>query len=133
MQPDLHSCLLKAATGQGGESEAASTVCRQGRTAGICTVVTDDSSEVREGNQLHFQRHKCRECVWRISRVHPEECSKLERGNDRDFSETIALGTSRNPLSQLESLFDQPVQFKKTAEEDPFGLGQVLLKAKKAM
>lgn len=67
---------------------------------------TEDSGEVRERDQVRFQRHKERERDRRIARAHPEKRSKLEREKDRDISEKIALGMPGGPPSQ-ESLFDQ--------------------------
>uniref|UniRef100_A0A3P8TD98 SNW domain-containing protein 1 n=1 Tax=Amphiprion percula TaxID=161767 RepID=A0A3P8TD98_AMPPE len=78
------------------------------RRAGIKT--HDDKggedSEARERDEIRQGRRKERQHDKNISRAAPDKRSKLQRDQDRDISELIALGKP-NPRSSSEAQYDQ--------------------------
>ena len=69
-------------------------------------VSEEETNEVKERDDLRYERHKDRERERRIARAAPERRAKLDRARDRDVTEQIALGKPAGPPSQ-EALFDQ--------------------------
>uniref|UniRef100_A0A8D0CWV3 SNW domain-containing protein 1 n=1 Tax=Sander lucioperca TaxID=283035 RepID=A0A8D0CWV3_SANLU len=74
------------------------------RRAGIKTGGED--TEVRERDEIRHDRRKERQHDRNISRAAPDKRSKLQRDQDRDISELIALGVP-NPRSASEAQYDQ--------------------------
>uniref|UniRef100_A0A8C6KLA1 SNW domain-containing protein 1 n=1 Tax=Nothobranchius furzeri TaxID=105023 RepID=A0A8C6KLA1_NOTFU len=72
--------------------------------AGIKTGGED--SEVRERDMIRHDRRKERQHDRNISRAAPDKRSKLQRDQDRDISELIALGKA-NPRFTSEAQYDQ--------------------------
>ncbi|KAK9531046.1 hypothetical protein VZT92_010497 [Zoarces viviparus] len=65
-----------------------------------------EDSEVRERDEIRHDRRKERQHDRNISRAAPDKRSKLQRDQDRDISELIALGVP-NPRSASEAQYDQ--------------------------
>uniref|UniRef100_A0AAQ4PMZ2 SNW domain-containing protein 1 n=1 Tax=Gasterosteus aculeatus aculeatus TaxID=481459 RepID=A0AAQ4PMZ2_GASAC len=65
-----------------------------------------EDSEVRERDEIRHDRRKERQHDRNISRAAPDKRSKLQRDQDRDISELIALGVP-NPRSAGEAQYDQ--------------------------
>uniref|UniRef100_A0A8C2X8I7 SNW domain-containing protein 1 n=1 Tax=Cyclopterus lumpus TaxID=8103 RepID=A0A8C2X8I7_CYCLU len=66
----------------------------------------DKGDEVRERDEIRHDRRKERQHDRNISRAAPDKRSKLQRDQDRDISELIALGVP-NPRSAGEAQYDQ--------------------------
>uniref|UniRef100_A0A672IYA3 SNW domain-containing protein 1 n=1 Tax=Salarias fasciatus TaxID=181472 RepID=A0A672IYA3_SALFA len=75
------------------------------RRAGIKSHGGEDS-EARERDEIRHDRRKERQHDRNISRAAPDKRSKLQRDQDRDISEIIALGKP-NPRSSSEAQYDQ--------------------------
>ncbi len=67
---------------------------------------SEESGEIKERDQLRYDRHKERERQRRLAKAHPDKRSKLDRDRDRDVTEKIALGLPSGAASQ-EAQFDQ--------------------------
>ncbi|XP_061741713.1 SNW domain-containing protein 1 [Nerophis ophidion] len=65
-----------------------------------------DEGEVRERDEIRHDRRKERQHDRNISRAAPDKRSKLQRDQDRDISELIALGVP-NPRNTNEAQYDQ--------------------------
>uniref|UniRef100_A0A8C9YB46 SNW domain-containing protein 1 n=2 Tax=Sander lucioperca TaxID=283035 RepID=A0A8C9YB46_SANLU len=65
-----------------------------------------EDTEVRERDEIRHDRRKERQHDRNISRAAPDKRSKLQRDQDRDISELIALGVP-NPRSASEAQYDQ--------------------------
>uniref|UniRef100_A0A672IYL5 SNW domain-containing protein 1 n=1 Tax=Salarias fasciatus TaxID=181472 RepID=A0A672IYL5_SALFA len=65
-----------------------------------------EDSEARERDEIRHDRRKERQHDRNISRAAPDKRSKLQRDQDRDISEIIALGKP-NPRSSSEAQYDQ--------------------------
>uniref|UniRef100_A0A3B3ZRU2 SNW domain-containing protein 1 n=1 Tax=Periophthalmus magnuspinnatus TaxID=409849 RepID=A0A3B3ZRU2_9GOBI len=76
------------------------------RRAGIKTGGDDDDGEARERDEIRYDRRKGRQHDRNISRAAPDKRSKLQRDQDRDISELIALGVP-NPRTSSEVQYDQ--------------------------
>uniref|UniRef100_A0A674MKH9 SNW domain-containing protein 1 n=1 Tax=Takifugu rubripes TaxID=31033 RepID=A0A674MKH9_TAKRU len=66
----------------------------------------DKDSEARERDEIRHDRRRDRQHDRNISRAAPDKRSKLQRDQDRDISELIALGVP-NPRSSSEVQYDQ--------------------------
>ncbi|XP_033846695.1 SNW domain-containing protein 1 [Periophthalmus magnuspinnatus] len=66
----------------------------------------DDDGEARERDEIRYDRRKGRQHDRNISRAAPDKRSKLQRDQDRDISELIALGVP-NPRTSSEVQYDQ--------------------------
>ncbi|CAL9692111.1 unnamed protein product [Knipowitschia caucasica] len=66
----------------------------------------DDVGEVRERDEIRYDRRKERQHDRNIARAAPDKRSKLQRDQDRDISELIALGVP-NPRTSSEVQYDQ--------------------------
>ncbi|KDR16500.1 Puff-specific protein Bx42 [Zootermopsis nevadensis] len=76
--------------------------------AGIRTqAAADKDDEIRERDQLRYERHKDRQRERNIARAAPDKRSKLQRDRERDISEQIALGLPAKNISGGEVQFDQ--------------------------
>uniref|UniRef100_A0A673K7P3 SNW domain-containing protein 1 n=1 Tax=Sinocyclocheilus rhinocerous TaxID=307959 RepID=A0A673K7P3_9TELE len=75
------------------------------RRAGIKAHAGEDT-EVREREEIRHERRKERQHDRNISRAAPDKRSKLQRDQDRDISELIALGQP-NPRTSSEAQYDQ--------------------------
>uniref|UniRef100_A0A8C1P7F8 SNW domain-containing protein 1 n=1 Tax=Cyprinus carpio TaxID=7962 RepID=A0A8C1P7F8_CYPCA len=75
------------------------------RRAGIKAHGGEDT-EVRERDEIRHDRRKERQHDRNISRAAPDKRSKLQRDQDRDISELIALGQP-NPRTSSEAQYDQ--------------------------
>uniref|UniRef100_A0A673GRJ0 SNW domain-containing protein 1 n=1 Tax=Sinocyclocheilus rhinocerous TaxID=307959 RepID=A0A673GRJ0_9TELE len=65
-----------------------------------------EDTEVRERDEIRHERRKERQHDRNISRAAPDKRSKLQRDQDRDVSELIALGQP-NPRTSSEAQYDQ--------------------------
>ncbi|XDV41692.1 hypothetical protein PO909_010510 [Leuciscus waleckii] len=65
-----------------------------------------EDTEVREREEIRHERRKERQHDRNISRAAPDKRSKLQRDQDRDISELIALGQP-NPRTSSEAQYDQ--------------------------
>uniref|UniRef100_A0A8C2HV15 SNW domain-containing protein 1 n=1 Tax=Cyprinus carpio TaxID=7962 RepID=A0A8C2HV15_CYPCA len=65
-----------------------------------------EDTEVRERDEIRHDRRKERQHDRNISRAAPDKRSKLQRDQDRDISELIALGQP-NPRTSSEAQYDQ--------------------------
>uniref|UniRef100_H3CWE6 SNW domain-containing protein 1 n=1 Tax=Tetraodon nigroviridis TaxID=99883 RepID=H3CWE6_TETNG len=65
-----------------------------------------EDSEARERDEIRHDRRRDRQHDRNISRAAPDKRSKLQRDQDRDISELIALGVP-NPRSSSEVQYDQ--------------------------
>ncbi|RWS01347.1 SNW domain-containing protein 1-like protein [Dinothrombium tinctorium] len=69
--------------------------------------ITDEDEELKERQQIRYERHKERQRERNIQRAAPEKRSKLERQRERDISEQIALGLANPRVNSTEVQFDQ--------------------------
>uniref|UniRef100_A0AAR2KT75 SNW domain-containing protein 1 n=1 Tax=Pygocentrus nattereri TaxID=42514 RepID=A0AAR2KT75_PYGNA len=76
------------------------------RRAGIKGHGEKGDGEVRERDEIRHDRRKERQHDRNISRAAPDKRSKLQRDQDRDISELIALGQP-NPRVSSEAQYDQ--------------------------
>ncbi|NWH56031.1 SNW1 protein, partial [Geococcyx californianus] len=76
------------------------------RRAGIKTHVEKEDSEARERDEIRHDRRKERQHDRNLSRAAPDKRSKLQRNENRDISEVIALGV-HNPRPSNEVQYDQ--------------------------
>uniref|UniRef100_A0A8C6ZM30 SNW domain-containing protein 1 n=1 Tax=Nothoprocta perdicaria TaxID=30464 RepID=A0A8C6ZM30_NOTPE len=76
------------------------------RRAGIKTHVEKEDGEARERDEIRHDRRKERQHERNLSRAAPEKRSKLQRNENRDISEVIALGIP-NPRPSNEVQYDQ--------------------------
>ncbi|KAG1960371.1 chromatin protein family [Pimephales promelas] len=65
-----------------------------------------EETEVRERDEIRHERRRERQHDRNISRAAPDKRSKLQRDQDRDISELIALGQP-NPRTSSEAQYDQ--------------------------
>ncbi|KAL7992591.1 hypothetical protein Chor_016847 [Crotalus horridus] len=76
------------------------------RRAGIKTHMEKEDGEVRERDEIRHDRRKERQHDRNLSRAAPDKRSKLQRNENRDISEVIALGVP-NPRTSNEIQYDQ--------------------------
>ncbi|KAG2457641.1 SNW1 protein, partial [Polypterus senegalus] len=76
------------------------------RRAGIKSHVEKEDGEAREREEIRQERRKERQHDRNLSRAAPDKRSKLQRDQERDISELIALGQP-NPRASNEVQFDQ--------------------------
>ncbi|XP_015273830.1 PREDICTED: SNW domain-containing protein 1 [Gekko japonicus] len=76
------------------------------RRAGIKTHVEKEDGEARERDEIRHDRRKDRQHDRNLSRAAPDKRSKLQRNENRDISEVIALGVP-NPRTSNEVQYDQ--------------------------
>uniref|UniRef100_I3M207 SNW domain-containing protein 1 n=3 Tax=Marmotini TaxID=337730 RepID=I3M207_ICTTR len=76
------------------------------RRAGIKTHVEKEDGEARERDEIRHDRRKERQHDRNLSRAAPDKRSKLQRNENRDISEVIALGVP-NPRNSNEVQYDQ--------------------------
>ncbi|CAI5764322.1 SNW domain-containing protein 1 [Podarcis raffonei] len=76
------------------------------RRAGIKTHVEKEDGEARERDEIRHDRRKERQHDRNLSRAAPDKRSKLQRNENRDISEVIALGVP-NPRTSSEIQYDQ--------------------------
>uniref|UniRef100_A0A2K6UX77 SNW domain-containing protein 1 n=1 Tax=Saimiri boliviensis boliviensis TaxID=39432 RepID=A0A2K6UX77_SAIBB len=76
------------------------------RRAGIKTHVEKEDGEARERDEIRHDRRKERQHDRNLSRAAPNKRSKLQRNENRDISEVIALGVP-NPRTSNEVQYDQ--------------------------
>ncbi|NXD21518.1 SNW1 protein, partial [Spelaeornis formosus] len=76
------------------------------RRAGIKTHVEKEDGEARERDEIRHERRKERQHDRNLSRAAPDKRSKLQRNENRDISEVIALGVP-NPRPSNEIQYDQ--------------------------
>ncbi|XP_068004761.1 SNW domain-containing protein 1 [Melanerpes formicivorus] len=76
------------------------------RRAGIKTHVEKEDGEARERDEIRHDRRKERQHDRNLSRAAPDKRSKLQRNENRDISEVIALGVP-NPKPSNEIQYDQ--------------------------
>ncbi|XP_043929984.1 SNW domain-containing protein 1 isoform X1 [Protopterus annectens] len=76
------------------------------RRAGIKTHAEKEDPEARERDEIRHERRKERQHDRNISRAAPDKRSKLQRDQERDVSELIALGQP-NPRTSNEVQYDQ--------------------------
>ncbi|NXP15186.1 SNW1 protein, partial [Thinocorus orbignyianus] len=76
------------------------------RRAGIKTHVEKEDGEARERDEIRHDRRKERQHDRNLSRAAPDKRSKLQRNENRDISEVIALGVP-NPRPSNELQYDQ--------------------------
>nr|XP_034342260.1 SNW domain-containing protein 1-like [Arvicanthis niloticus] len=76
------------------------------RRAGIKTHVEKENGEARERDEIRQDRRKERQHDRNLSRTAPDKRSKLQRNENRDISEVIALGVPNRPTSN-EVQYDQ--------------------------
>ncbi|XP_008061519.1 SNW domain-containing protein 1 isoform X1 [Carlito syrichta] len=76
------------------------------RRAGIKTHVEKEDGEARERDEIRHDRRKERQHDRNLSRAAPDKRSKLQRNENRDISEVIALGVP-NPRASNEVQYDQ--------------------------
>ncbi|ELK01097.1 SNW domain-containing protein 1 [Pteropus alecto] len=76
------------------------------RRAGIKTHVEKEDGEARERDEIRHDRRKERQHDRNLSRAAPDKRSKLQRNENRDISEVIALGVP-NPRTSTEVQYDQ--------------------------
>ncbi|XP_059483745.1 puff-specific protein Bx42 [Neocloeon triangulifer] len=68
---------------------------------------TEKDEEVRERDQLRYERHKERARERNIARAAPDKRNKLQRERERDVSEMIALGMPARGQASHETQYDQ--------------------------
>lgn len=66
-----------------------------------------DDVDMREREQMRYDRHKDRQRDRNIARAAPDKRSRLERERERDISEKIALGQPNRSSGSGETQFDQ--------------------------
>ncbi|KAI5629341.1 SNW domain-containing protein 1 [Silurus asotus] len=71
-----------------------------------CPFPGGEETELRERDDIRHDRRKDRQHDRNISRAAPDKRSKLQRDQDRDISEMIALGQP-NPRISSEAQYDQ--------------------------
>ncbi|XP_020369131.1 SNW domain-containing protein 1 [Stegostoma tigrinum] len=76
------------------------------RRAGIKTHIEKEENETRERDEIRHERRKERQHDRNLARAAPDKRSKLQRDQDRDISELIALGVP-NPRASTEIQYDQ--------------------------
>ncbi|XP_012511653.1 PREDICTED: SNW domain-containing protein 1 isoform X1 [Propithecus coquereli] len=76
------------------------------RRAGIKTHVEKEDGEARERDEIRHDRRKERQHDRNLSRAAPDKRSKLQRNENRDISEVIALGVP-NPRTSNDVQYDQ--------------------------
>ncbi|XP_074852803.1 SNW domain-containing protein 1 [Carettochelys insculpta] len=76
------------------------------RRAGIKTHAEKEDGEARERDEIRHDRRKERQHDRNLSRAAPDKRSKLQRNENRDISEVIALGVP-NPRTSNEVQYDQ--------------------------
>ncbi|XP_008503409.1 SNW domain-containing protein 1 [Calypte anna] len=76
------------------------------RRAGIKTHVEKEDGEARERDEIRHDRRKERQHDRNLSRAAPDKRSKLQRNENRDISEVIALGVP-NPRPSNDIQYDQ--------------------------
>uniref|UniRef100_A0A8C9TJY1 SNW domain-containing protein 1 n=1 Tax=Scleropages formosus TaxID=113540 RepID=A0A8C9TJY1_SCLFO len=76
------------------------------RRAGIKGHGDKEDGELRERDEIRHERRKERQHDRNISRAAPDKRSKLQRDQDRDITELIALGQP-NPRPSSEAQYDQ--------------------------
>ncbi|XP_032279451.1 SNW domain-containing protein 1-like [Phoca vitulina] len=76
------------------------------RRAGIKTHVKKEDGEAHERDEIRHDRRKERQHNRNLSRAVPDKRSKLQRNENRDISEVIALGVP-NPQMSNEVQYDQ--------------------------
>ena len=76
------------------------------RRAGIKTHVEKEDGEARERDEIQHDRRKERQHDWNLSRAAPDKRLKLQRNENLDISEVIALGVP-NPRTSNEVHYDQ--------------------------
>lgn len=76
------------------------------RRAGIKTHVEKEDGEARERDEIRHDRRKERQHDRNLSRAAPDKRSKLQRNENRDISEVIALGVP-NPRTSNDIQYDQ--------------------------
>ena len=76
------------------------------RRAGIKTHVEKEDGEARERDEIRHDWRKERQHDLNLSRAAPDKRSKLQRNENRDISEVIALGVP-NPRTSNEVQYDQ--------------------------
>lgn len=89
--------------------------------AGIRTQGVTDNEDVRERNQLRYERHKDRQRDRNIARAAPDKRSKLEKQRERDISEQIALGLPGAKAGSGELQFDQRLLNQTKGMDSGFG------------
>ncbi|XP_067130581.1 SNW domain-containing protein 1 [Centruroides vittatus] len=90
--------------------------------AGIRTqAVSDKDEEVREREQLRYERHKERQRERNIARAAPDKRTKLEKQRERDISEKIALGLPNTRQNSGELQFDQRLFNQSKGMDSGFG------------
>uniref|UniRef100_A0A1B6EKJ9 SKI-interacting protein SKIP SNW domain-containing protein n=2 Tax=Proconiini TaxID=565685 RepID=A0A1B6EKJ9_9HEMI len=76
--------------------------------AGIrTTAALEKDDELRERDQMRYERHKDRARERNLARAAPDKRSKLQRDRERDISEQIALGMPAKTITGGEVQFDQ--------------------------
>ena len=76
------------------------------KRAGIKTHVEKEDGEARERDEIQHDRRKERQHDWNLSRAAPDKRLKLQRNENLDISEVIALGVP-NPRTSNEVQYDQ--------------------------
>ncbi|XP_029453530.1 SNW domain-containing protein 1 isoform X3 [Rhinatrema bivittatum] len=76
------------------------------RRAGIKAHVEKEDGEVRERDEIRHDRRKERQHDRNLSRAAPDKRSRLQRNEERDVSELVALGVP-NPRTSSEVQYDQ--------------------------
>ncbi|XP_038629686.1 SNW domain-containing protein 1 [Scyliorhinus canicula] len=76
------------------------------RRAGIKTHIEKEENETRERDEIRHERRKERQHDRNLARAAPDKRSKLQRDQDRDISELIALGVP-NQRASTEIQYDQ--------------------------
>ncbi|XP_040081929.1 SNW domain-containing protein 1 [Oryx dammah] len=93
------------------------------RRAGIKTHVEKDDGEARERDEIRHDRRKERQHDRNLSRAAPDKRSKLQRNENRDISEVIALGVP-NPRTSNEVQYDQRLFNQSKGMDSGFGCGE---------
>ena len=76
--------------------------------AGIRTVgAAEKDEDVRERDQMRYERHKERARDRNLARAAPDKRTKLQKERERDISEQIALGMPAKNIGAGETQFDQ--------------------------
>lgn len=79
------------------------------------------NDEVKEREQLRYERHKERQRERNLQRAAPDKRSKLERQRERDISEQIALGLPNARVSSSETQYDQRLFNQSKGMDSGFG------------
>ncbi|XP_038618648.1 SNW domain-containing protein 1 [Tachyglossus aculeatus] len=93
------------------------------RRAGIKTHVEKEDGEARERDEIRHDRRKERQHDRNLSRAAPDKRSKLQRNENRDISEVIALGVP-NPRTSNEVQYDQRLFNQTKGMDSGFGGGE---------